>query len=313
MATLGIFGGTFDPPHRSHAAACLWALQTGAIDRVLMIPTARHAFGKEPGASFAQRLEMCRLAVEPFAPGLVEVSDIEGRREGVSYMIDTVRALEAERPGDAFRLLVGSDILDDLPKWRESEKLLRLAPVLEIPRIAVESLGPPHGLRPGALPMLSSSTVREMIARGEDVSALVPEKIAKYIIENSLYSETINSSESLKESINSILLEGDVLIEFDEWRFILRAFDQIQDINNDNLDVIALHKNKESYATIYTLNNIQNLMNKFQLEGPCLNGSYFWCPDELILKDLKLETIESVLKWISEDGIIKYIFKPYTI
>ena len=61
MKPLGIFGGTFDPPHCSHAMALLWALQSGEVDRVLVIPAARHPFGKDPGASYDDRLEMCRL------------------------------------------------------------------------------------------------------------------------------------------------------------------------------------------------------------------------------------------------------------
>jgi nicotinate-nucleotide adenylyltransferase len=130
----GIFGGTFDPPHLGHAMACLWALETGEVDRVLMIPTARHAFGKQPAAGFDHRLAMCRLAARHLGEH-VEISDIEGRREGVSYMVDTLRALAADRPGATFRLLVGTDIVGDVPKWRESAEILRLAPLLVLPRL----------------------------------------------------------------------------------------------------------------------------------------------------------------------------------
>lgn len=184
---LGIFGGTFDPPHRAHAMAVLWALQSGEVDRVLVVPMARHPFGKDPAAPFAERVAMCRLLVAEFAADCVEVSDIEGRREGVSYTIDTVRHLAAERPGVALRLVVGTDIIDDLPRWREGEELVRLAPPLVVPRIVEDARDERLGLRPGALPMLSSTLIREMLARGQDVDHLLPRRIADRIRERKLY------------------------------------------------------------------------------------------------------------------------------
>ncbi|MDK2971259.1 MAG: nicotinate-nucleotide adenylyltransferase [Candidatus Sumerlaeota bacterium] len=184
---IGIFGGSFDPPHRAHAAAILWALQSGEIDRVLMIPAARHAFGKQHTASFEQRASMCHLAVAEFAPGLVEVSRIEGERTGVSYSIDTVEELARLHPEASFRLLVGTDILDDLGAWHRGGELLRLAPPLVIPRIVEHSAHPERGVRPGALPMLSSTTIRERAARSEDISLLVPSRVARFIADQGLY------------------------------------------------------------------------------------------------------------------------------
>ncbi|MBI5153815.1 nicotinate-nicotinamide nucleotide adenylyltransferase [Candidatus Poribacteria bacterium] len=178
---LAIFGGTFDPPHMAHVMAVAWALHSGEVDRVLVVPAARHAFGKQPAAPFADRIEMCRLAVSVFAPGLVEVLDIEGRREGTSYMVDTVRELQLERAGDSFRLLVGSDIVPDLPKWRESGTVLRLAPPLVVPRQGEGAA------MPGALPMLSSTFVREALARGEDIAGLAPYGVLKYVAVHVLY------------------------------------------------------------------------------------------------------------------------------
>jgi len=184
---LGIFGGTFDPPHVAHAMAVLWALQSGAVDRVLVIPAARHAFGKEPGASFAQRMEMCRIAFADFAPGFVEISDIEDRREGPSYMVDTLRAVQRERAGDALRLIVGTDIVDDLPKWREGGEVQRLAPPLVVPRIVTMDPHPDLGPRPGALPLLSSTIVRGLLARRGDTTGLVSAAVRAFIEAHRLY------------------------------------------------------------------------------------------------------------------------------
>lgn len=179
---LGIFGGTFDPPHRSHVFAVLWALQSGEVDRVLMVPTAQHAFGKQPTASFEHRLEMCRQATREIAEGLVIVSDIEGRRDGTSYMIDTLRALAGEYPGDPMRLIVGSDILGEMHLWREPEEVRRLAPLLIVSR-----LGHTGGDDLGQLPRLSSTDVRRALQADEDAARLLPHRVVEYIRANGLY------------------------------------------------------------------------------------------------------------------------------
>jgi nicotinate-nucleotide adenylyltransferase len=181
----GIFGGTFDPPHLGHAMACLWALETGEVDRVLMIPTARHAFGKQPAAGFDHRLAMCRLAARHLGEH-VEISDIEGRREGVSYMVDTLRALAADRPGATFRLLVGTDIVGDVPKWRESAEILRLAPLLVLPRLLP---GDRPEARPGALPAVSSTVVRAALRGHGSTGELIARSVRDYITANRLYEQ----------------------------------------------------------------------------------------------------------------------------
>ncbi len=179
---LGVFGGTFDPPHRSHVFAVLWALQSGEIDRVLLVPTVEHAFGKKPAATFFHRMEMCRLAVREIAGGLVSVSGIEGRRQGTSYMVDTLRALRVECPDSSLRLIVGSDILDELEKWKEPGEVQRLAPLLIVPR-----LGHLQRARIGHLPRLSSTDVRQLLQAGEDVASLVPNAVLQYIRDHGLY------------------------------------------------------------------------------------------------------------------------------
>lgn len=186
---LGIYGGTFDPPHRSHALAVLWALQSGEIDRVVLVPASQHAFGKNPVADVYHRLEMCRILVREFREELVEVSDIEARRPGVSYMIETVRQLKREHNDAPMRLVVGTDLLGDLPRWREGEELIRLASPLVVPRIIEGVKTAECGPRPGALPMLSSTTVREHLSRGLDTGELLSSAVAEYIRQHKLYRE----------------------------------------------------------------------------------------------------------------------------
>lgn len=179
----GVFGGSFDPPTLGHSLACLWALETGEIDRILLIPVARHAFGKEPLATFAQRLEMCRLATARLGDA-VEVSDIESHREGTSYMVDTLRILSEKKPDDQFRLMIGSDVAAEVHKWKESAEVLRLAPLLELPRLL-----PGENLkdRPGILPPISSTQAREALKNNGSAHLFVGSEVLRYLRHHQLY------------------------------------------------------------------------------------------------------------------------------
>lgn len=183
---LGIFGGSFDPPHLGHTLACLWALESGEVDGIVMIPTARHAFGKQPSASFTDRMAMCRVAVSRLGD-LVEVSDMEGRREGVSYMADTLREVLAERPGISLRLIVGTDVAGEVSKWRDSAEVLRLSPLLVLPRLMP---GDSILERPGALPAISSTQVRESLRSGSDAMHFIGHDVREYIRTHGLYRDT---------------------------------------------------------------------------------------------------------------------------
>jgi nicotinate-nucleotide adenylyltransferase len=182
---IGVFGGTFDPPHLSHAMACFWALESGEVDRVMIVPVGRHAYGKAPIASFEHRLAMCRIAVARLGAAVV-VSDIEGRRSGVSYMVDTLRILAEEHPGDRFRLLAGTDIINDIPNWREGAEVVRLAPPLEIPRPLRGEL---FEQRPGALPYISSTDVRSALLGSNPANKLLGAEVRAYIEKHRLYSQ----------------------------------------------------------------------------------------------------------------------------
>lgn len=187
----GFFGGSFDPPHLGHVIGCLWALESGEIDRVLLVPVARHAFGKKQGATFGQRLEMCRLAVRHLGES-VEVSDIENHLPGVNYTRDTLAALSGKLPGSSFRLIVGSDVAGEISKWKSVHEILRMAPLLELPRpTAGETV-----VRPDVIPAISSSLVREAIANQDPIlPRLVGYSVRQYIQTHGLYTQEEGSSE----------------------------------------------------------------------------------------------------------------------
>ncbi|MCC5877120.1 MAG: nicotinate-nicotinamide nucleotide adenylyltransferase [Candidatus Sumerlaeia bacterium] len=186
MVRYGFFGGSFDPPHLAHVLGCLWALETGEIDRVLLVPVARHAFGKRIQATFEQRVEMCRLAVARLGNS-VEVSTIESELPGVNYTVGTLKALIERHPGASFRLIIGSDVARDLSKWRSSSEVMALAPPLELPR---PMPGENFEERPDAFPGMSSTLVRDCLINNDPmVPRLIGRSVRDYITLNRLYTQ----------------------------------------------------------------------------------------------------------------------------
>jgi nicotinate-nucleotide adenylyltransferase len=112
---LGVYGGTFDPPHLGHLVAASDACDALRLDRVLWVPAARHPLKEgRVRTPAALRLEMVRAAIA--GDPRFEADDLELRREGPSYTVDTLRALSAARPGAALFLLAGADLLAELTR-----------------------------------------------------------------------------------------------------------------------------------------------------------------------------------------------------
>ena len=129
MARIGIFGGSFNPPHLGHILAVREFREKLTLDRVLLIPAAtpphKTLTANSPAAD--HRLEMTRLAAAelPFA----EVSDIELRREGASYTADTIEALRRVYPQDEFFLLMGTDMFLSFDTWYQPERIAAQATI----------------------------------------------------------------------------------------------------------------------------------------------------------------------------------------
>lgn len=133
---IGVYGGTFDPPHEGHVTAAADAVARLGLDKLLILPAGipPHKALQAESAPAEQRLEMARLAFG--ALPRTEISDLEIRRPGRSYTVDTLRVLKAEYPGAEFVLLVGTDMLLTLDTWRESETVLSLAEIAAFCRTA---------------------------------------------------------------------------------------------------------------------------------------------------------------------------------
>jgi nicotinate-nucleotide adenylyltransferase len=192
---IGILGGTFDPPHEGHLALARAALKSLQLDEVLFLPAHRNPLKRGARQSPpTQRLEMVRLAVEG-EPGLA-VCDIEIARRGLSYAVDTLEQLHLVRPAH-YWFILGGDAVQQIGTWRRPDKLLRMCRLAVAPRPperfedVVARLPPDVRARADPIELspvnISSSEIRDRLARRIDVSAWVPKNVLQYIRENRLY------------------------------------------------------------------------------------------------------------------------------
>jgi nicotinate-nucleotide adenylyltransferase len=183
---IGVFGGSFNPPHVSHVLAVAWVLCTAGLERVLVVPVFRHPFVKTL-ASFEDRVAMCRLAFEPVRG--VEVSTVEADLEVPSLTIRTLEHLERENPDWRLRLVVGADVLDDAETWHAWDRVVAKAPLLVVGRAGVARPDAP----PPIAPDVSSTEIRRWLAVRRDaeasrmLDAFLPAKVRAYVEAHGLY------------------------------------------------------------------------------------------------------------------------------
>ncbi len=194
----GIFGGSFNPIHKSHLALCAYARIALRLDRVILIPTGDNPFKDEGKISRFDRLNMTKLAVENLNG--YEVSDIEINRPGESYTVDTLNELE-KAENEVFYFISGSDILMQLSGWKHFDSLVKLTNFAVVQRKEVnntrylqeaERLNNVYGakiyLLEDYMPKeISSTKVRKGLQNGCAVKDMLPEKVYEYIIDNKLY------------------------------------------------------------------------------------------------------------------------------
>ena len=192
-----IFGGSFDPVHKGHKKLALFIAEKLKLEKMLIIPAGLSPFKKSTGADEEQRLTMCRMA---FPEEIFEISDIEIRRGGKSYTVDTVEAVKKLYPDEKIYLLIGSDQLLSFDRWYRYRDILSMVTLVSVSReraVEEEALNAfaDERLRPFGECLIfdfeafeiSSTLLREGLSSGADVSEYVDGKVAAYIKEEGLY------------------------------------------------------------------------------------------------------------------------------
>ena len=213
LKRLGLFGGTFNPIHYGHLRAGEEVCQALDLTRLWFMPAAHPPHKAREVTPFAVRLEMTRLALEDHP--VMEVSDIEGRRPGKSYSIETLRQLREEL-GPAWELyfILGLDAILEIPTWKDFRELFTLSHIVVMDRpgydrsrletVLLQEVDPqfrplPEGTgfrHPSGHQVLtvgttlldiSATLIRRLVRQGESIRYLLPEAVRGYIINHKLY------------------------------------------------------------------------------------------------------------------------------
>ncbi len=192
---LGIFGGTFDPPHIGHLIVADDAAEALRLDRVCFVPTGEHPLkGARVEAPAAVRARMIRAATA--GSKRFQVDERECKRPGPSYTVDTLAQLEQEYPGAELFLLVGADIVGELHRWHRIGEIGKRARIAVMSRAeAPVEVEADLGLECIGVEVthiaISSSEVRERIRSGRPFRYLVPDPVYEIIVSDNLYRDGV--------------------------------------------------------------------------------------------------------------------------
>lgn len=193
---LGVVGGTFDPIHLGHLAMAEAAADCARLDRVLLLPAAVPPHRRAAIADASDRLEMTRLAARGH-PSLV-VSDLELRRPGPSYTVDTLEELARSHSDDELFLVLGWDAARDLASWRQPERVLELARPVVVTRpgwrrpsaadLAAAGIDPERAVICDAhTPDIEATEIRQFLEDGRPLTGLLDPAVERYIRAHNLY------------------------------------------------------------------------------------------------------------------------------
>lgn len=190
--TIGIFGGSFNPPHLGHLVVIEAVRDQLKLDKVIFVPAARNP--NKPNSlltSSQARLEMTELAVKNCRG--FEVSDMEIKRKGISYTIDTVMEMSALHPGSPLSLIIGADNLLEFGTWKSPEEIIARAELVVMRRPGFpDEIGKNKYARGGKIvnvPQIgiSGTDIRRRVKLGQSIRFLVPERVEEYINFKMLY------------------------------------------------------------------------------------------------------------------------------
>ena len=224
MARIGIYGGTFNPPHKGHMMAAQQAICRLALDRLLLIPNkiAPHKDLPADCASPRQRTDMLRLAAKDLPKA--EISELELERDGVSYTYETILTLKQQYPAEELILLMGTDMFLCFDRWKNPQIIWENATLgvfyrgdreevslIDEKKRELEALGAKVILVDNPVHRMSSTDLRRMLAFGCG-KAMLSEDVYAYILENRLYGTAESyrnlSEEELERKVSALLDPG---------------------------------------------------------------------------------------------------------
>jgi len=189
---IAVYGGTFNPPHYGHLIVAESVAETLRLGKVIFVPTNRPPHKGVLGlAPAADRLAMTKIAIE--GNDRFELSGIEVARGGLSYTIDTLRAVAAVHPGTRLKLLIGADNIFDFEGWRSPNDILDIADlvVMTRPGYEVQKSRPGFPLHAALVTVpqvgISGSDIRRRVKFQQSIRYLVPPAIEEYIRRHALY------------------------------------------------------------------------------------------------------------------------------
>jgi nicotinate-nucleotide adenylyltransferase len=174
MPEVALFGGSFDPPHIGHLLAASYVVATEPVDELWLVPVFQHPFGKPLKGSFDHRVALCE-AMATLLPR-TRVSRAE-QESGRARTVDLLEWLRDKHPQTRFALVLGTDLDAEKPQWKNFARIEELARIVTVQRGGYAS-DAAHG---PAIPEVSSTQVRSLLASGGDVSKLLPRPVLQAI------------------------------------------------------------------------------------------------------------------------------------
>ena len=199
MSRIGLFGGTFNPPHLAHLRLATLAAEQCSLDEIIIMPTFLPPHKQASQLlSGEERMELCKYT---FTSSVFSFSDFELKKGGKSYTVETLRHLKGTNPGDTLFLIIGSDMLLSFDRWFCWQEILQLSRLIVLSRedeITQSELSAyaervlhlneeEYDVLNCAPQMLSSTEIREKLQRGEDVSSFLTPKAYQRILEKGYY------------------------------------------------------------------------------------------------------------------------------
>jgi nicotinate-nucleotide adenylyltransferase len=187
LKSIGILGGTFNPPHLGHLMMANEVLHALKLDEIWFMPSyiPPHKTIKEPIEPY-HRLQMLKLAIEEHDQFTLQ--PIEFQRKEPSYTYDTMRILTEKYPAYQFHFIIGADMVEYLPKWYEIDELVNLVTFVGVKRPGY-TITSPYPIKEVEVPQfdVSSSFIRERVVKKETIRYFIPAVVKQYIEENQLY------------------------------------------------------------------------------------------------------------------------------